>query len=218
MEKETKGINYLFLGLYAFAGLGIEVIYAFFLEPLIYGRSMEDWNVTQHVIHWIVTCITWGIITIILLKESKSKYKFDLFNSKGKMKIWQWVCVIVCIVLSLCISYWNWNGFKVYIEYKSNGLIKFIFQYIYYFFETALFTLILIFGQKAFEVWFKKENVPYGGILLAITWGLAHIFTKGDIMIGLLSALLGFSYGIVYLLVNRDIKKTLPILFVMFML
>jgi hypothetical protein len=67
-------------------------------------------------------------------------------------------------------------------------------------------------------MWFKKENIPYGGIILAITWGLAHIFTKGNVSVGLLSALGGFAFGIVYLLVNRDIKKTLLILFIMFIL
>lgn len=92
----------------------------------------------------------------------------------------------------------------------------FIFQYIYYAFETLLFTLILVYGQKACESWFKKKNIPYGGIILALTWGLAHTFTKGSIASGLLSALGGFAYGAVYLLVNRDIKKTLPIIFIMF--
>lgn len=96
----VKGINYLCLALYAFAGMGIEAIYAFLLEPIIYGHQMADWNVGQNIIHWIITCITWGC---------------------------------------------------------------------------------------------------------------AHIFTKGSISVGLLSALGGFTYGIVYLLVNRDIKKTFPI-------
>lgn len=216
--KDVKGINYLCLALCAFVGLGTEAIYAYLLEPIIYSRQMADWNVGQYIIHWIITCITWGIITYIILKVSKRRYGFDIFITEGKMKMWQWLCVILCIVFSLCISYWNWNGFKVVKEFQYKGLLKFIFQYIYYAFETVLFTLILVYGQKAFELWFKKKNIPYGGIILALTWGLAHIFTKGSISVGLLSALAGFTYGIVYLLVNRDIKKTLPILFIMFML
>lgn len=218
MGKKAKGINYLCLGLYAFAGLGIEAVYAFLLEPIIYGCNMTDWNVKQMIIHWIITCITWGIVTYIILKVSKNKYGFDIFENKGKMKMWQWICVILCIVISLYVSYLDWDGFKVVKEFQHNGLLKFIFQYIYYVFETALFTLILVYGQKAFEMWFKKENIPYGGIILAITWGLAHIFTKGSVSTGLLSALAGFVYGIVYLLVNRDVKKTFPILFIMFIL
>ena len=215
---EVKGIHYLRLALFAFAGLGIETIYAFMLEPIIYGHPMADWNVPQYIIHWIITCITWAVITYFILKTSKERFGFNLFHTEGKMKIWQWICILFCIVFSLSLSYWNWGGFKVVKEFQHNGLIKFIFQYIYYVFETVLFTLMLVYGQKAFELWFKKKNIPYGGIILALTWGLVHIFTKGSISVGLLTALSGFTYGLVYLLVNRDIKKALPILFIMFML
>lgn len=122
----------------------------------------------------------------------------------------------LCIILSLYISYQDWNGFKILKEFQNLGVFKFVFQYIYYLFETMLFMLILVYSQKSFEIWFRKENVPYGGMILAITWGLAHIFTKGSAKVGLLSGLLAFGFGVVYLLVNRDIKKTFLILFIMF--
>lgn len=215
-NKNVKGIHYLSLALLAFLGLGIEVLYAFCIEPLIYKKQMSDWTGTQSIIHWIITCITWGLITYLLIRYAKAKYRFDIFAHKGKMKVWQWICVVLCIVLSLTLSYWDWDGFKVVKEFRYHGLLNFTFQYIYYIVETALFSLIIIFAQKAFELWFKKENIPYGGIILAATWGLAHIFTKGSLSVGLLSALGGFSFGIVYLLVNRDIRKTFLILLIMF--
>ncbi len=215
-KVEVKGIDYLSLALYAFGGLGIEAIYAFLLEPMIYGNQMADWTVGQNIIHWVVTCITWGIITWLIIRYSKQKYGFDIFVRENKMKIWQWLGVALCIVFSISVSYMDWDGFKVVKEFEKKGLLKFIFQYIYYIFETALFTMILVYAQKAFEVWFKRKNIPYGGIILAVTWGLAHIFTKGSITVGLMAALGGFTFGIVYLLVNRDIRKTLPILFLMF--
>lgn len=220
LQKENikLGMYYLWLALLAFAGLGIEGIYGFLIEPFIYGNQMSDWNAAQNISHWVITCITWGLITYGIIKLSKVKVGFDLFTKEGKMKLWQWIGIVLCIVFSLSVSYWDWNGFKVIKEYHSNGLLKFIFQYIYYVFEATLFTLILVYGQKAFEEWFNNRLIPYGGILLALTWGLAHIFTKGSVTIGLVSALGGFMFGIVYLLVNRDIKKALPILFIMFML
>lgn len=217
-KHNVKGINYMCLALFAFAGLGIEVIYVFLLESIIYGNQVADWNVLQNIIHWIITCITWGIITYAILEVSKRKYRFDIFMTEGKIKPWQWLCIILCIIFSLCVSYLGWNGFKVVKEFQHNGLLKFVFQYIYYAFETTLFTLILVYGQKAFELWFKKKNIPYGGIILALTWGLAHIFTQRSISVGLLSALGGFIYGVIYLLVNRDIRKTFLILFIMFIL
>lgn len=216
-KKETvKGWDYLNLALYAFGGLGLEALLAFLIEPMMYGVQMEEWSTGQTVCHWIMTCIIWGIVFVCLIKFSKNRYGFDMMQKAEPMKAWQWILAIVCIIFMLTVSYFDWGGFKVVKEYQSNGLVKFIFQYIYYVFETGLFTLIIVFAQKAFEKWFKNEKLPYGGIILALTWGLAHIFTKGSVWVGVLSALGGFVFGIVYLLTNRDMKKTLLLLFIMF--
>ena len=81
----------------------------------------------------------------------------------------------------------------------------------------VLVLLILVFSQKAGELWFRNKNIPYGGIVIALTWGVAHFFTKG-VLSGILGMAAGIAFGFVYLLVNRDIKKAYPILFVMFAL
>lgn len=216
--KRTDGIVFLLLSLFAFMGLGIELLYAFLVEPILYNKGIQQWTTTQNISHWMITCITWGIVSIVLIKVSKNKFKFDLFISKGKMKNWQYICVLICIIFSFVVSYLDWNGFKIMKEFQYNGLIKFIFQYIYYAFETVLFMLIIVFGQKGFEIIFRKENIPYGGIVVAITWGFTHILTKGNIQEGLLSALGGFVYGLVYLLLNKDIKKTVLVSFCMFII
>ena len=215
-NKIVKGWDYFCLALYAFGGLGLEALLAFVIEPFLYGSQMDEWSVAQNIFHWIITCILWGIVCVWLIKLSKNRYGFDIMNKSEKMKIWQWILVIGCVIFMLIVSYFDWNGFKVVKEYNSKGLLRFIFQYIYYLFETGLFMLIIVFGQKACEKWFKNERIPYGGIVVALTWGLAHIFTKGDILVGLISALGGFVFGVVYLLVNRDIKKTFLLLFIMF--
>ena len=218
MGKKVTGWDYFSLGMLAFAGLGLEVLYAYLLEPILYGVTMQDWNTSQIIIHWIITCISWGMVGHLLIRASKKKYEFNLFQRVDKMEKWQWVSVILCVVLALVASYIDWKGFKVVREFQSKGILLFTFQYIYYAFETVLFMLIIIFTQKAFEVWGERENVPYGGIICGITWGLAHAFTKGSIWIGLEGIVLGFLLGVTYLLVNRDIKKTYIALFIMFAL
>ena len=80
-----------------------------------------------------------------------------------------------------------------------------------------LFLLIIVFGQKACEVWFRRSGIPYGGIICGLTWGLAHAFTK-DLGTGLLGVIVGFAMGGGYLLVNRDLKKAYGMLFLMFVL
>ena len=121
------------------------------------------------------------------------------------------------MIASLVWSCLDWNGMKVVREFNANGPLKFVFQYIYYCFEVMLVLLIIVFGQKSFEKCFRNRNIPYGGMLAAVTWGIAHFFTKGSSTgIGIMISALAF--GCVYLLVNRDIRKAYPIIWIMFVL
>lgn len=77
---------------------------------------------------------------------------------------------------------------------------------------------IIVFAQEAGESWFKKSNIPWGGVLVSLTWGLAHIFTKGNLLIGILSFLSGLLYGSVYIICKKNIYIAYPIIFLMFAL
>ncbi len=92
------------------------------------------------------------------------------------------------------------------------------FMGINYIFETMIICLILIFAQKAFETWFCVTEIPYGGIICAITWGAAHAFTKDSILTGVMAALAGLIFGSVYLFANRDIRIAYPMILIMFVL
>lgn len=219
--KAIKGWDFLSYGLLAFGGLGMEVLYVYLLEPLIYGGPMKDWRewtIAETLTHWIVTCITWGLIALFIVWHSKKKIDFDIFIKGDKVKAWQWVVVFIGIVLTVVMSYIDWDGFKMIGEYQRKGLLLFTFQHIYYLFETVLFMFIIVYAQKACEVWFKNPRIPYGGIVCGITWGFAHTFTKGSLMVGLQGIVVGFLFGAAYLLLNRDIKKTYIVLVLMFIL
>lgn len=216
-EKKIKGMDYLGLGLYAFGGLGMEVLYAYLLEPMLYGGPMQEWSPAQTIMHWILTCITWGIFAAVLIRTSGTKYDFPLTEKGAEMTFARVIICLIFIAAAFWIDYISWGGFKVYLEYVGKGWLLFTFQYIYYAFETMLFLLIIVFGQKACEVWFHKENFPFGGIICGLTWGMAHMFTK-DILTGMLGILLGLALGSVYLVVNRDLKKAYVVMFLMFVL
>ena len=216
-KEKITGWDYLSLGLCAFAGLGMEVFYAYLLEPVLYGAPMQDWSNTQIIIHWILTCITWGVFAFVLIQKSDKKYGFPLLEKGKSIRLWQVGVCVLFVLLALIGDYIAWDGFKVYLEYVNKGFLLFAFQYIYYAFETMLFLLIIVFGQKACEVWFQQERIPYGGIICGLTWGLAHIFTK-NLITGVLGIALGFAMGSVYLLVNRDLKRAYVVLFFMFVL
>ncbi|CEN76323.1 Uncharacterised protein [[Clostridium] sordellii] len=217
MEKKITGLDYLYLSLYAFAGIGLELILVGIIEPL-FGLSLETYTTMQNLLHWVVICIIWLIVGIFLINLAKKKYGFDLLENKIKLKGLQYVGIVLCLIVSIASHYIDWGGFKPILEFQRLGVLKFIFQYIYYLFEVFLITLIVIFAQKAFEKWFKNETIPYGGIVLALTWGLMHIVSKASITVGLLSAFGGFIYGSAYLVVGKDYRKALPLMYLMFVL
>lgn len=216
--KRVNGMHYMWLALTAFGGLGMEMLYAWLLEPMIYGCGMQDWETRHIIIHWIITCITWGTIAWYTVKSAKRNCGFNLFEKSRPVKLWQWGIAIGCAAICLGSTYMDWGGSKLLIEFGRLGALKFTFQYIYYLFEVVLFMLIIVYGQKAFELWFKKTDIPYGGIVVALTWGMAHWLTKGTLAAGLYTAFGGFCFGTVYLVLNRNIKWTYAALCVMFIL
>lgn len=219
MKENTAkklGWNYFWLAMTAFGGLGLECLYAFLLEPMLYGAPMQEWTTAQTILHWVITCATWGLVAFWIGHDAKKSCGFDILQKGEAMKLWQWIAVILCIAAAIGSNYLDWGGFKFLKEFEHKTLLLFVFQYIYYAFETVLFMLIIVFGQKLCETVFKKRNIPYGGIICGLTWGLAHIFTKGSLAVGLSGVVFGFLFGVAYLVVGRDIKKTWLVLFLMF--
>lgn len=215
--KKASGNKFLLLTLLAIAGFSLEFVLAFLLEPILFGVPLNQYSTTQYIIHWITTCVLWGTVGFGLVIIAKNVCCFNILKNGNKMVWWQWGIIIFCVFVSWIVSYNNWGGFKVIKEYNNLGLLKFTFQYVYYLFETMLVTLALVFSQKAFESWFHKDNIPYGGIVLALTWGAGHFFSK-DIFTGILCVIVSLAYGSLYLLTNRDVIKTYLFLSMMFIL
>lgn len=171
------------------------------------------------IAHWIVTSLGWFSFGFGIIALTKKQTGFDLLKTEKKtVSVWQWLAIVLSFILITLIQYWDWKGFKILIELQHFGWLKFLFQYIYYAADSFLISMVLVFGQKAFETWFKNYKVSYGGILLGLTWGLMHVLSKGSVLTGILTCLAGFLFGSVYLLVNKDYKKTLVIVTCLFML
>ena len=216
--KTIGWTDYLNLGLYAFLGLGLEVVLAFLIEPIIFNTDIAGYSTGQIIGHWITTIILWGIMAFILTKVSKKKYGFDYWAYKGELNRKEWVIALLLVLLAIGMSIWDWRGFKMHKEFHNLGWLKFVFQYIYYLMETVLILLIVVFGQKAGELKFHKSNIPWGGMLVGLTWGLVHALTKGELSAGILSFVSGVLYGIVYLIVKKDVKIAYPLIACMFVL
>ena len=217
-NRFVKGLGALKYGMAAFLALAGEAVLAYGIEQNIYGVGITEFSTAQNILHWVLTCILWGMSAYLICRCAKKK-GHDLFaKNDNKIKAWQWAGIIIGVAACLIGSWIDWEGSKVLKEFAHNGALKFVFQYIYYLFEVMMVMLIIVFGQKACEIWFGKENIPYGGIIAALTWGLGHWASKGSLAAGIFSAVCGLALGGVYLLTGRRIKLSYALLCIMFIL
>lgn len=215
---KSKSYQYFEYSMLAFGGLGLEMIYAYLLEPFLYGHSMKDFNTAESVIHWNITIITWLTVAFLIVRNAEKNLGFKLKGTDSKWTPIGIIASCILIGLTLVLNYVDVRGFKIIYEFQKLGVLKFTFQHLYYLAEVVLFTLIIVFGQNGLEKLFRKKNIPYGGIIVGLTWGLAHWFTKGSVWIGFEGLVIGFLFGAIYLFLGRDFKKTYIVLALAFII
>lgn len=215
--KAQKGLSFFLLCLLSFVGLCLEVIIVFLIEPLLFGKTLFAFSDKGFIYHWLVVILLWLIVAYALIRFAKQKLNFDVFASKSRVELGRLLLCLVLFAILARISYSNWRGFKVVKEFQTHGWLKFSVQYLYYLLEAALFVLMIVFAQQAGEIWFKKSHLPWGGIFVAVTWGLGHIFVKG-VSVGLYGFLSGLMYGCVYLLCKKNLFIAYPLIWLMFVM
>lgn len=216
-EKKERGMEYFWLALSAFGGLGCEVILVM-LEQAIYGYGLEKYTEVQSILHWCIICVVWGVIAFFIFRYARKELDLQIKGTQKKICGYAWILCAFFVVLLAYMNFTELGSLKPYHEFLKLGTVKFVFQHIYYLVETVLFMQIIIFGQLAFEKWFQRKNFPFGGIIVALTWGIGHIFTKGSLLTGIECMFAGFLFGFIYLLLQRDIRKTYVVLALAFIL
>ncbi len=167
--------------------------------------------------HWVITCVVWVSFSYFLIKSAKNKYAYDVLQFKERSTKNGVIIAVIVMVIGLMIMNVSWNGFKVVIEYQTKGLIRFIFQYIYYIFEVGLITLIMVFGQKFGEMITKGKPFIWGGIVLSLTWGLVHILTQ-SFTTGILTVVLSLLFSVIHLSLKKNIYLTYLFIAIIFIL
>lgn len=119
----------------------------------------------------------------------------------------------------------DWRNAKITVEYSSLHINESRFTDMHpnayrdmFFSVTIPYIVLAGLYYISFFRQVKKPNIPYGGIAVALTWGMGHWLTKATLAAGLYSAFGGFCFGTVYLLLNRNIKLTYGALCIMFIL
>jgi len=105
------------------------------------------------------------------------------------------------------LTFIDWHTLKIIGESRGQDMSRIVTQYIYYMFEAGLVLLIILYGQKAAEVLLKRESgIPFGGIVLALTWGSFHFISRGvglELWNGISCMIFSVLSGFMYLKVKR---------------
>ena len=215
-NKQREALNYLWLAFNVFGGLGLEVV-ILMIELFIYSGNSNDWGMVRWILHWTITCIVWAGVARGTAQFAKKKYNFDIMNHRKKPELVMHVFPICATIIWTVIQYISWDGIKIIVEFNKKGFVAFTFQHIYYIFEMMLTTIIIVFGQKFGEVLTKKTIIPWGGIVLAITWGMVHMLSQ-NFETGIQTIFMSITFGVIYIFMKKNIFWTYLYLLLIFIL
>ncbi len=191
-KSQVKPFTYFLHALIAFGFLGME-FGVLFISRIIDGRSMAElgnWPTNWYgaIAHWIITIVVWSIGVLIYVRWAKNKGvlpELISFEFNGKVAMLTVAAVAVVVVTSLIQSqiyeisipqlFREYRGFRN--MYGDHALIVTIFQNIYYVFEMFLVLIMVVFFQRAGELWFRSSKVPWSSIGLMMTWGAIHFLS-----------------------------------------
>lgn len=214
-NKQSSGVTFLILGAVCLIAMFSEYL-ILQCEQIIYQKNYFGFTITESITHWVVIYFVWGIIGTVLLYVSNRVYRFDVTKRDQKPSAWGWAAAVILISVSVISKYYVWNGWKIAIDVRNSGWYQFTFQLVYYLFEAFIVLLTVIFTQEAGERLFKTKKIPWGGAVLAVTWGFSHIATQGSAVIGLSYVVYSLLFGIAYLAVKKNLYIAYPVVVLIF--
>ena len=177
--------EFLWYALYAFAGLGLELVLMGGVEPALFGGTPPSRYTAAHtLLHWGMTMACWGLTAALLVRQAEKKLGFSLLEpglspGRGRGSPLGWPPVHPAERAGLGDS----EGDR---RVSEEGPLLFAGQYLYYAFEVVLVLLIAAFGQQFWEALRKgRSQFPFGGVVLCCTWGAIHTLSRGSLSTGL---------------------------------
>lgn len=218
----TRPHSYLYLALYAFALIGLELV-LLAVEPVL---GLPPDSVLAHIVHWVLTITVWvgGGIGLLLWALRRTDFRLR-GEARLRIGVPRWSAVAALVVVTLAAQ-WTLQGGVLPPLAEHNALVErfgdagtmaWLVQIAYYVAELFVIVLIIGFGQRAGEGWFRSKWVPWGGIILAMTWGLVHFLTQ-DAATGIYGVALSLVMGTVHTLTGKNLLITYPILLAIFIL
>ena len=196
ITKTANGSSFFGLGLLCFLALGSEML-VIAIDHMLWGDMMtSNWSKDPWFIiiaHWLMTMSIWGISAFGIIKSIQRKTPLKDVLSRNQPSDYSkqlGFAIGLLLLLTAIEPFIEGSSFTLVPQvlreaskFISNhglgfGLLISTVQILYYFVESILVLLLLSTMQRAGELWFNTNQLPFGGIALMFTWGLAHL-TKG---------------------------------------
>ena len=208
MAREVKWTKYLWLSLLSFGAFLLEYFSIFVIELMFLHVDIWNYTANQRSVHCIIMAFMWAVVIAILLFFSQKYLHFPSREKKeDKLSLKNRIITFACLIGCKILTFIDWRTLKVVGEAQGKNVFQFCAQYLYYIFEVMLVILIIIYGQKAIETLLKKESpIPFGGIILAVTWGAFHFVSRGvgfEIWNGISTIVFSVLSGVMYLRLNK---------------
>lgn len=186
----------------------LEYFSIFVIELMILHVDIWNYTANQRSVHCIIMVFIWAVVIVMVLFFSKKYFRFpSRENKEDTPSLKNWVITYACLIGCKILTFIDWHTLKIVGEIQGKNTYQFCAQYLYYIFEVILILLIIIYGQKAIETLLKKESpIPFGGMILAVTWGAFHFVSRGvglEIWNGISTMIFSILSGIMYLKLNR---------------
>lgn len=209
MKRDAKWFPYLWLSLLSFGAFLLELASIFFIEKLLFRFDLSQYTPAQKSVHHLTTVAVWLLVMGTALFYSRRRYGFPSKSKTEKISFQGGIVVFLCLLGCKAITLMDWHTLKILGEWKEKTPFLFFTQYCYYLAEMGLVLLIIAYGQKAFETLLNKESsIPFGGFLLAVTWGAFHFVSRGaglELWNGFSCMLFSVLSGVMYLKVQRNV-------------
>jgi hypothetical protein len=222
MEKSNiKPIIYALIALIIFSLLGLEFP-MLFLSRLVDGRPASQafsWPMNWYgaVFHWTVTILIWAAGAVgVYLWAKKKGVLMDLIRFDFKSRDGIWLVIGILFVIAYELIYSRLAGLampQIWREYRGfqniyggQAWVVAIFQNLYYLVEYLLVVMMIAFFQRAGELWFKASWFAWGGVGIALTWGMIHLVTNPQGALGVI--LWAVLLGIIFVLSKKNFFAT----------
>ena len=208
MDREVKWTKYLWLSLLLFGAFMLEYLSIFVIELMILHVDIWNYTANQRSVHCIIMVFIWAVVIVMVLFFSQRYLHFpSRENKEDNPSLKNWLITFACLSCCKILTFIDWHTLKVVGEVQGKNAYQFCAQYLYYIFEMMLVILIIIYGQKAMETLLKKRSpIPFGGIILAVTWVAFHFVSRGvglEIWNGISTMIFSVLSGVMYLRLNR---------------